>query len=474
MTKAGSWEERYERAAQAGISRLESIPGVALGFHTNIDGLVKLVPGLVEKAFAGLDSARIFGFLDSPDSLKDIRCPEDFVAGLLMSLESGSAKQLMIKEERVYEWLMEKLPPERLRLGGTTANMSNALSGLPVRRILNYAFPLTRQQAELFPERDNILALVRSDGAYKLKVIREAYEGEGLPSCHWVLEYPRGLDVVFGGRKFVPPRASRFIGAWNPSNSRLRIQESFKEGFLGMAGSFSHFFVSGFHIMSESYPEGATCEDYIGAAAEFLGQVREKAPDLCLHCELASMASSRIRKAVFAQVVPKVHSVGLNETELRTVLGDMGQDDLAARVKAADPSSLVHAARWLLETTGLERLHLHCPNLYVAVLRGNRWEETRARDGLLFSAQVAAGRAATGTVSPEGLAAGARAPVSPEGISALAEIERAVPGSAGLADEGIARTANGFFIAVPTRWVDNPQFTVGLGDTISSSALLAS
>ena len=109
----------------------------------------------------------------------EINTPRDFVIGLFTSFSRGKALQLMIRQESVFNWILEKLGYDYLRMGGTSGNMANSLSPLGFPMVV-YANPLTRELAELFVERPNLKVLA-ADGT--LKAPKEAAQARVSKHC---------------------------------------------------------------------------------------------------------------------------------------------------------------------------------------------------------------------------------------------------------------------------------------------------
>ncbi len=154
-----NWDSLYERAVHNNRANLESVPGVVLGFHSTIDGMKRVNPAEIEKILAE-DSALAKEVISRLGTIPaEIRTPADLLVGLLNSLQNGKALQLMIREETTYTWIMEHLGYDNIRMGGTSGNMANSLAPLPLPRILVYANPLTKEQAELFVPSDNLFVI---------------------------------------------------------------------------------------------------------------------------------------------------------------------------------------------------------------------------------------------------------------------------------------------------------------------------
>ncbi|WP_297512841.1 ADP-dependent glucokinase/phosphofructokinase, partial [Thermococcus sp.] len=130
-----------------------------------------------------------------------------------------------------------------------------------------------------------------------------------------------------------------------------------------------------------------------------------------------------------------------------------------------DPIAVTEAMLKLAEKTGVKRIHFHTYGYYLAL---TDYRGEFVRDALLFAALAAAAKAKLGDVpSIDEIVRAMDVPVN----------ERAKPVEEALAKEygmkeGIAEV-NGYQLSfVPTKIVARPKSTVGIGDTISSSAFV--
>lgn len=465
------WETQYQEAWGRFPARLAATKGVVVGFHSVVDGLQRVKPEWLDPL---LGDSELMGEVASragevPLALES---PADLMVGLLDSMRAGKALQRMIRREEVFRWAEQAIGYERPRLGGTSGNMANSLAplGLP---ILVYAYPLSRQLADLFVPLPNLTVLAEEGGEIRRLTPREVEAPETINALHLIAEYPKGYRVQGGGEDFETPRANRFIAGWNPTNSQLRIDPVFRKGLLAQAHNFSHFIISGFHILAETYADGTTYKECLLPVADFCRELKARNPQLKLHYEFASIGSPLIRKGILDWILPVVDSLGLNEVELAALLGDAGEHDLVTRLKAEEsPAAYLEGVRVILERGGLRRVQLHNLGYYLTLSRPGYSEPADARDALLLAAVLAAARTASGrTGSPAEMAAGLREPLAAPGLKALDTLA-GVTGEERFVETGIGQYAGHQLVCVPTRLVANPVLTVGLGDLISATAFV--
>ena len=469
---SASWDARYASAVEPGRRSVARCRGTGLMFHSVLDGRLAIRPGTVESillADTELQREVLERWGVVPD---EITTEADVILGFAASLSSGRAMQRMIRSERVFQWVLETFGYDELALGGTSANMALAVAELGVPRVLLYANPLTKPLADAFPG-DTTITTVGPDGA--IGTPREVAVGDEVFAIHWIFEYRAGDTLTIGPHTLTAERANRFIPSWNPANNQLALSDAFVRQFRQLAPDFSHVFVSGFHILSDRYPDGTTAFDCIEPVARELDELRAAAPQLRIHAELASIGGEVVRKGVLEDVLPRVDSLGLNEAELITWLGDIGRSDLAAMIDESNaPAAVLEGLAEFANATGVPRVHLHNLGYYLVLARDDAGAPESICQGLLTGATAAAVRAMTGRPARgDELVPRDDVPLHEPARAAMEDIRRAVGADGDFLTSGIGRHGDRHIVMIPTRVVANPVRTVGLGDTISSASWLA-
>lgn len=469
---AACWDSLYRNAYEKGVDRIRAVPGVCCAFHSVIDGLVRLTPEQIAPlldANPSLKKAALAGcHFGAPP---EIHTPEDFMQGLCCSLSRSAAMQRMIRSRETHEWIVQTFGPGEHRLGGTAGNMARSLAplGIPVTV---YANPLTTDLAELFGDFPNLSVIVRRGGQFQKIAPQKAARDSGVFAVHWIFEYSPDFSLIVDGVRIHPRRANRYIPSWNPTNNQFRMDEDFGEGFLHFLDSYSHLLFSGFHILSERYPDNTTCDDVVKPLGDYLGALRARSSKLKIHLELASIASPRIRSAVGKDIVSHVHSIGLNETELPLFLKPIDPSLNIDLHEKTSPLDYCRALSAILRATSVERIHFHNLGYYLCLERNPWTSPETSRDALLFAAIMAAARAQHGLFSRiEDIEKGLAAPASARGIQEIAQLAERL-GQMQLLESGMGKFDEFHLFAIPTRLVKNPLFTVGLGDTISAGSFL--
>lgn len=423
----------YDDVIEWGIKRAKDSKMIALGFHSVIDGLVKVDPQKIGELNVEISK----DLSELPDSIKSV---DDFWKGLVFSFVNGSALQLMIDSEEVYKWIMKKFGTGTLRLGGTSANMAKGLVPFPFEKILVYVYPLKKEIAHLFPNSQNLFVV----GKHGLEHPIDAYEESGIDAIHWIFEFSQDQQITINGKAYTCPRSNRFIASWNPVNSKLEVREPFKSYVLDHAIEISHFLVSGFHIMQNTYPDGETVESRLDELLKFIKDVRLKNSKMKFHLEFASIRRDRVRKAVEDKLFSQFDSLGLNEVELSWIAKDLGYDEKEIlNLNVEKISDIVSK----IMKGNLSRVHFHALGFYLLAIK-NSYDLEAQKKALAFAAIAAAQRAMDSEINLER-------------FKDMIDIPEKYKYKAWEKD-GI------HFILFPTKVVPSPKITVGLGDTISS------
>ena len=455
------WDAIYRDALASVPGRIAASRGVALAFHTVVDGLHQARPGELDRLIAGQARWREAAASGLTQPPAELRSPEDVLAGVAWSVAHSTALERVLTDEGTFHWLMEHLPVHRPAVGGNSGNMALALADLGFPRVLVFTPPLHPTLAELLAQAPQIQVLAGSQGAVPIPAAPvPAREG----ALHWIFEYPPGMELLLAGRTVTATRANRFIAAWNPGNHRLAEGTQWLHAFASHAASFSHLILSGFQLLSETYPDGTTFETWAAPLLAALATVRRSAPGLLVHYEWASMASPKIRAYLLRELLPQVDSLGLNEAELALMAHDLGHPDWPG---TSGPLWILDTLRLLHMETGVRRIQLHMPGLYLTTTTTPD-AVPEERLALAYTALAAAARSAQGRATGSSLADHLATPLAPAGLELLQALGR-LPKIAGAPEgaEGV-RWHGMTLVAVPTRWVDRPVWTVGLGDLISA------
>lgn len=445
------WDGFYASAFERIRARIENVGSVLLAYNTNIDAIKYLDGKDLEERIEKAGKEEALRYSDElPGRIENV---PQLLGSILWSVRRGKAAELFV-ESCSTRFYMKRWGWDELRMGGQVGIMANLLGGVYGVPVIAHVPQLSRLQAGLF--KDGPIYVPKLEGG-KVKLVHPRnFAGDEESCIHYIYEFPRGFRVF----DFEAPRENRFIGAADDYNTTLFIRDEFRENFEEIAKSASLAVVSGLQALTKENYRGPF--EMVRGHLEVLNEKNVPA-----HLEFAFTPDETVRKAILG-LLGKFWSVGLNEVELASIMEVMGEKRLAEKLLAhdpVDPIAVTEAMLKLAEKTGVRRIHFHTYGYYLAL---TDYKGEFVRDALLFAALAAAAKAKLGDINSIGDVVKAMdVPVN----------EKAGPVEEALSKEcdmrgGIAELGNYQLAFVPTKIVAKPKSTVGIGDTISSSAFV--
>lgn len=475
----GEWERLYEEAVREACARLDRLYGVFVAYNANVDAIKFLDEEAIEGMLTELEPRALVRRMNEYPRAADT--PMDLVARLLISIEKGKAAEVPVYNMQMQQWLEEKLGADERRIGGQAGIITNVLARLGIPSVITYVPWLSRGEAELFEnDNQNIFCPVVRNGKIALVPPVEAATRE-VGKTNWILEFKKGLTLDVGKRRIVCPRDNRLILSFRPSWIRIHMDEELFARLEDLCAHIDGALLSGYQVMTSTYEDGTTHEKYVEQSVRVIEKLRHISPHLRVHVEFTSIQDRNVRETLLRRIIKaNVHSLGLDSVEVANALNVLGHEELAASVLRRESIEyLFEGARILQRELDLERIHVHALGLYICVL--NTSERRRLeleRTALLFASALAASRAMKGRIDArEDAYEGLKVPISSYGLEELGRLstylERCAS-SGELQAEGLAVVDELSCVCVPTKVVDVPVATVGLGDTISAAAFAVS
>lgn len=280
---------------------------------------------------------------------------------------------------------------------------------------------------------------------------------------HLILEYAQGEQwgTVTAGC------ANRIIFSHDVSNSELTTLEEFERQLSQFKPDL--VILSGSHLLDRY--ERQFYEKRVNQIAATLQTVSKHVP---IHLELASTANVKFCDLLTRVLLPLVDSIGLNEQELQFIAHSANAyqpRESISTFNAPEIGYLADLMYWMLTTYGgrLTRIHMHSLTYHIIAVASDKWENS-------LSSVAAGARVA-------GLQACNLTHFSDDKFSLL--IPKII--SYSVEDEYLRRSPVVFsgnepvltwkrkqisFYFTPVLVCNQPIKTVGLGDAISSTALI--
>ena len=445
------WDGLYASAFEKVKAGMGKTGGVLLAYNTNIDALKYLDGKDLEARIEEAGKEEVLRYSDElPGKIKSV---PQLLGSILWSVKRGKAAEIFVESCPV-RFYMRRWGWDELRMGGQVGIMANLLGGVYHVPVIAHVPQLSRLQANLFKDGPIYVPAVE-EGKLRLVHPRD-FTGEEENCLHYIYEFPRGFRVL----DFEAPRENRFIGAADDYNTTLFIRDEFRERFDEIASKANLAIISGLQALTkENYREP------FEIISEHLEALKEKG--IPAHLEFAFTPDETVRKTIL-DLLGDLWSVGLNEVELASIMEVIGEKGLAEKLLAndpVDPVAVTEAMLKLAEKTGVRRIHFHTYGYYLAL---TDYRGEFVRDALLFAALAAAAKAKLGDVnSIDDIVKAMDVPVNGK----AKPVEEVLTERYKMKN-GIAEVENYQLAFVPTKIVEKPKSTVGIGDTISSSAFV--
>ncbi len=427
-----AYQDRY-------LEYLDSVPEIAercfavgggpvLAYTSNLDVVVKWNADTFNEL---LDQ-----YLKEEPSFTDeetIDDMEDFARIVSYFAIHGYGGEVEVTSKEVVEEL-KRLFEYRYELGGTCAQGSAALGaiGMPV---LTH---ITDQSAEVIEWLDYKGMESTKDG--KRVPIRECISGE-TPLLHLIVQYSKGDKIRVRGKEYEVALSNRIIIDYDQVHKIMPVRRDFLDYLEEHAEKISSYDISGFNAIREQ----EVLEGRIRELAEHYRIIKEKNPNIVIYFESAHYISSQIRDALYDGIGEYMDIMGMNEEEL---------EDLTKRkahpVDKEDIESVLNGLDYVLELYPAKGIVMHSKDyaLYygepmatvdieMGLTLGNLMSGTRARIGKYGTKEDCRKSLELG-LSRIGL----------EFAERLSHIQR-------------KHTA----VLVPSRYMEKPRYTIGLGDT---------
>lgn len=259
---------------------------------------------------------------------------------------------------------------------------------------------------------------------------------------HGIIQFKKGDIVSLGEQKVEIPCSNRLIITKITVNEFVPFKKSYFEWIEQNAGQVSSNVLSSFNALLN--PE--VLKERLEFVKEHVERYRRRNPEGIVFFEDAHYHDYTVRKLCLETVYSCVDIVSMNEEELKYTLKEMYDFD----VDINDIISCVKGAKFIREKFGIRKgviIHTKDYSMYVG-------EKLKAdiETGLMYGNMMATAKAQNGWYgTKEQIREVLDLPLSPKGVE---NYEAALASE--YADE---------VILVPSKYIDKPKYTIGLGDS---------
>ena len=413
-----------------------SEPHIAVGYTSDLDVLLNWDQAVFDKLIA-----EHLHTVPSFEEGERIETLEDFARIMAHFVQHGMGGEIEISSPKICDWLVKNFQSVKA-LGGTGAQCSAALGtiGYPV------AAHISDKCAEVCEFLDYpSVKTVKGRGLCPVMVVAT----EHMPVYHFICQYDKGARVTVGGKTFEAPVSNRLILDFDIIHKRFLPDRAYFAYLEKHATEFRVLSISGFNAIVS--PDVAK-SDLAPLVAHFKA-LKQKNPSLVIYLESAHYLSCSVRDTVFELLGPYVDILGMNEEEVQACAELQG-----VPIDKNNFDSMIHGLSLVLRQYPVGGIILHTKDyaayfgkplkvdIELGLTAGNLLSGTRARTGHYGNLQecrelLQYGFSQTGAqFSAE---AAAWQPQHPERQLVL----------------------------VPSRYLERPRCTIGLGDTIVAGVL---
>ena len=365
----------------------------------------------------------------------------DFVRVMLHYLVSGDGGECDINDYGICEYLTQNFE-NAPGLGGTGAQGAAAMGAMEIPLIVH----ITDRSRPVCERMDYPVLDVIMDGI--AVPVMEAVQ-DCVPIYHMIMEYSKGDTYYLAGEQGEVPLSNRLIMNYDQIHKDLPVNDDFRAYLEAHAESIVSYNISGLNAMLDP----GLVRMRLQELDEHYRTMKEKNPDCIFYFESAHYLNPEVKVIVYEYFSRYVDIMGMNEDELvvhgRECGIEIDKNDLKDTISGVDLIRRKYGANGII-------LHTKDYSMYY----GNELKGINIEKGLTLGNLMAGTRARTGHYgSREECRASLAYPLSGSGLRFSAEIEE--------------MDFDCFVCLVPSRYIDHPKSTIGLGDTFSAGVQIS-
>lgn len=460
------WQNRVKKAVQNKIKT-----NTLAAFNTNVDVVVHLTQENLApvETDSRIDVQAVERLVDK--EIVEINTEDEFLAVLLAALKEGKSHYIVLRNIHMLKWLEEKFTVRQESMGGQAGIIANQMAALGANSLVYTSLLSPKQGSMFFPE----VQVPVVNGKLATLNVMDAVRPQDHTKENWIFEYAKGEKFEICGQVITTPRANRVILATRPEGIIMGFSSTIEEHLPQLGKELDVAFMAGYHYAPTAKEE---LEPYLASSMASIHRLKEENPRLRFHFEYVPMNDAQAEETMLRAVASEIQSFGINENEIKRVLTVLGYESECAEIEAHERAyCLYKGCARIMEELGFERIQLHNLGYYVVLLKKPYpLDPLHVRESCLYASAVNAIKAKYGGyVLHEQLVEAGEIPLSDVGFSQLRTFGEEMRNHgfyipANFEEEGILELDDHYVLIVPAHIVPNPVSTVGMGDTISSSA----
>ncbi|MDF2510716.1 MAG: ADP-dependent phosphofructokinase/glucokinaselike protein [Herbinix sp.] len=387
----------------------------------------------------------------------------------------GLGGEINVTDIRVCEYL-QSLFETYPALGGTCAQGAAALGALGVPLVAHIT-----DRSNAVCEFMNYPKLSIFSKGELLPASRAA--SKEAPVCHMILQYNKGDIVLIGGEKYVIPVSNRLILDYDHIHSHLPVDPEFLIYCEQNADKFYSYNISGFNAITDLEVLKKRVAELKAHYFKFKG----RNPDCRIYFEGAHYLNSACKDYVFLALSECIDILGMNGEELVDLCKEQGR-----MVNEDNLESVLSGLELVRSAYPVKGIVMHTKDY--SMYYGEKVEKANIEKGLTLGNLMSGTKARIGRYgSYQDCEESLELPLSPVGMKLAQELEELTVETKRVSTSDFERphgrkivsmgmennftsdiklpsgrmTDNGnqFVCLVPSRYMEHPVDTIGLGDT---------
>ncbi|RCW52208.1 ADP-dependent glucokinase/phosphofructokinase [Halanaerobium sp. ST460_2HS_T2] len=377
-------------------------------------------------------------------SIKDIEIADkiDSVEKLIKTITyfcaNGIGGEVDIEDEKV----LKKYFDWEYGIGGTAVQAAMALATIKCPSIVHLT-EKSKEMCELLADPE-VYTVLDNGKLEHTDQIKSNTENE----IHFIIQFKKGDIIQLKDQEIKIPDSNRLIITQTSINENLPLSDSYFKYIENNAEKISSNVLSSFNVIQDK----SILLDRLKYIKKHLNKFREKNNSGIVFFEDAHYHNLEIKKLCMENIYPQVDILSLNEEEL-----DYTLKFYDFPVEIENIISCVKGAEYLRDKFGIKKgviVHTKDYSMYV----GQKLE-IDIEEGLIYGNLLATAKAKHGFYGNiQQISELFDLELSPRGVKARKEIENSI-----YSDQ---------VVIVPTKYIDKPKYTVGLGDTFVAGVQL--
>jgi len=428
MTIQNKYIDLFEKMEQTIDARKSAGIYPAMGYTSNLDILcdfrIDVLNRLLETHMPDVD-------LNALQAVKFIKTVEDFISTVVHFCRNGIGGEVDIEDFAIIEDLFDTKPG----IGGTSAQAAKALAAVGCPSVIHLTDD-SREVCDIL--RSPYIHTVSPAGELiHTDQVKQRWEQE----IHYIIQFKKG-DVIRSRNQTIEiPASNRLIVTKVTVNEFVPFSQPYFDYIERHAKSISSNVLSSFNCIKDE----RVLRERLDAVKRHVRSYKNNNPTGVVFFEDAHYHSLDIRKLCIETLYSEVDIVCMNEEELTLTLGMYKHT-----VDIEDIHSCIEGVFFLKNLFNIKKgiiVHTKDYSMYAGDEPGADIES-----GLIYGNLMATAKAMYGSYGTrEQIAEVMKLPLSEKG---LRHLERA------MASPYAAKTA-----VVPTKYIDKPKYTIGLGDS---------